>query len=457
MKSTSNIHFLGAAGTVTGSKYLIELSDTRILIDCGLFQGLKRLRELNWSQLPVKASSIDLVLLTHGHLDHTGYLPRLYKTGFEGDVWGTSPTMDIAEIILRDSAKIQEEDAKRANEEGFSKNKPAKPLYDTEDVEYSLTHFRDKEIDKWHSIAPDIKMRFRLNGHILGAAFIELQVKDKLLVFSGDVGRPGDHLLYDPEKPDNADILFLESTYGDRLHSDEDMMVKLAKIVNDTTDRNGNLIIPSFAVERAQLLMYMLWQLQVSKKIPSDVPVILDSPMGANALSVFRKYPDWHKLTDNDVDEMIQNTRIVRSFKETWEIIDSPAPKIVIAGSGMVTGGRVLTYLKQYIDRPETTVLLAGFQAEGTRGRQLLSGTDEIKFYGKYHPVKARIEILNGLSAHADKNELLDWVSDIHQSPEKVYLIHGEPQSLDMMRVKIRDTYGWNAEIPELFQIDKIL
>lgn len=456
LKSIGNIHFLGAAGTVTGSKYLIELSDTRILIDCGLFQGLKRLRELNWSQLPVEASGIDLVLLTHGHLDHTGYLPRLYKTGFKGEVWGTAPTLDITEIILRDSAKLQEEDAKRANEEGFSKNKPAKPLYNTKDVEYSLTHFKNKETDKWHEIAPDVKMRFRLNGHILGAAFIELQIKDKFLVFSGDVGRPGDWLLYDPEKPDKANILFLESTYGDRLHSDEDMMEKLAKIVNDTIDRDGNLIIPSFAVERAQLLMYMLWKLRAHKKIPANIPVILDSPMGANALSVFRKYPDWHKLSGSDVDNMIQNTRIVRSFKETWEVIDTPAPKIVIAGSGMVTGGRVLTYLKQYIDRPETTVLLAGFQAEATRGRQLLSGTDEIKFYGKYHPVRARIEILDGLSAHADKNELLDWVSGIKTQPNKVYLIHGEPQALDMMRVKLRDTYGWKAEIPELFQIDEI-
>lgn len=458
MKSNSkiNIHFLGAAGTVTGSKYLIELPQTRILVDCGLFQGIKRLRELNWSQLPVEASDIDVVLLTHGHLDHTGYLPRLFKMGFKGDVWGTPPTLDIAEIILRDSAKLQEEDAKRANEEGFSKNNPAKPLYTTEDVEYSLSFFKPKEDGQWHTLSENVAVRFRLSGHILGASFIELKVDGKLLVFSGDIGRPNDPLLYDPEKPDAADILFLESTYGDRLHSDEDMMEKLAKIVNETSEKDGNLIIPSFAVERAQLLMFMLWKLRAHKKIPANIPVILDSPMGANALSVFRKYPKWHKLTDADVDEMTQNTRIVRSFKETWEIIDSPAPKIVIAGSGMVTGGRVLTYLQQYIDRPETTVLLAGFQAEGTRGRQLQSGTDEIKFYGKYHPVRARIEILDGLSAHADKNELLDWVSGIDPSPEKVYLIHGEPQSLDMMRVKLKDTYGWDTEVPELYQISPL-
>jgi metallo-beta-lactamase family protein len=451
--ATINIHFLGAAGTVTGSKYLIELPQTRILVDCGLFQGIKRLRELNWSQLPVEASDIDVVLLTHGHLDHTGYLPRLFNMGFKGAVWGTPPTLDIAEIILRDSAKLQEEDAKRANEEGFSKNSPAKPLYSTEDVEYSLSFFKPKEDGQWHTLSDSVAVRFRLSGHILGASFIELKINEKLVVFSGDIGRPNDPLLYDPEKPDGADILFLESTYGDRLHSEEDMMEKLAKIVNETIDRDGNLIIPSFAVERAQLLMYMLWKLKSDKKIPAGVPVILDSPMGARALSVFRAYPDWHKLTDSDLDKIIQNTRIVQSFKETWEIIDSPAPKIVIAGSGMVTGGRVLTYLQQYINRPETTVLLAGFQAEGTRGRQLLSGTDEIKFYGKYHPVKARIEILDGLSAHADKNELLQWVSNIKLPPKKVYLVHGEPQALDMMRVKLKDTYSWSAEIPTLFQI----
>lgn len=456
MDTAINIHFLGASGTVTGSKFLIESRDKNILIDCGLFQGLKHLRELNWQQLPIEASDIDLVLLTHGHLDHTGFLPRLFNMGFTGDVWGTAPTLDIAEIILRDSAKIQEEDAKRANEEGFSKHNPAKPLYTTDDAEHTLSFFKPKETGSWISITPDIKVRFQYSGHILGATFIELDISGRRVVFSGDVGRPDDLLLRDPEKPDKADILFLESTYGDRPHPDEDMMEKLAKIVNDTIDRDGNLVIPSFAVERAQLLMYMLWKLRVSEKIPFDVPVILDSPMGANALSVFRKYPDWHKLSDSDVEKMVQNTRIVRSFKETWEVIDTPAPKIVIAGSGMVTGGRVLTYLKQYIDRPETTVLLAGFQAEGTRGRQMLDGTDEIKFYGKYYTVNARIEILDGLSAHADKNELINWVSDIHQPPEKVYLIHGEPQALDMMRVKLRDTYGWKAEIPELFQIDEI-
>jgi len=456
MDTTINIHFLGASGTVTGSKFLLESRDKNILIDCGLFQGLKHLRELNWQQLPVEASDIDLVLLTHGHLDHTGFLPRLFNMGFSGDVWGTAPTLDIAEIILRDSAKIQEEDAKRANEEGFSKHSPAKPLYSTDDVEHTLSFFKPKETGSWIPVTPDIKARFQYSGHILGATFIELDISGRRVVFSGDVGRPDDLLLRDPEKPERADVLFLECTYGDRLHSAESMEEKLLRIIKDTTGRGGTLIIPSFAVERAQLLMYMLWRMRRNNKISSDLPVILDSPMGANALSVFRKYPDWHKLSPDDVSKMTESTQIVRSFKETWEVIDTPAPKIVIAGSGMVTGGRVLTYLKQYIDRPETTVLLAGFQAEGTRGRQMLDGADEIKFYGKYYTVNARIEILDGLSAHADKNELIDWVSDIHHTPEKVFLIHGEPQSLDMMRVKLKDTYGWSAEIPTLFQITTI-
>jgi len=456
MDTTINIHFLGASGTVTGSKFLLESEDKNILIDCGLFQGLKHLRELNWQQLPVEASDIDLVLLTHGHLDHTGFLPRLFNMGFSGDVWGTAPTLDIAEIILRDSAKIQEEDAKRANEEGFSKHSPAKPLYSTDDVEHTLSFFKPKETGSWIPVTPDIKARFQYSGHILGATFIELDISGRRVVFSGDVGRPDDLLLRDPEKPERADVLFLECTYGDRLHSAESMEEKLLRIIKDTTGRGGTLIIPSFAVERAQLLMYMLWRMRRNNKISSDLPVILDSPMGANALSVFRKYPDWHKLSPDDVSKMTESTQIVRSFKETWEVIDTPAPKIVIAGSGMVTGGRVLTYLKQYIDRPETTVLLAGFQAEGTRGRQMLDGADEIKFYGKYYTVNARIEILDGLSAHADKNELIDWVSDIHHTPEKVFLIHGEPQTLDMMRVKLKDTYGWSAEIPTLFQITTI-
>lgn len=456
MAQHANVHFLGASGTVTGSKYLLDLDNAKIMIDCGMFQGIKKLRDLNWQQLPVKVSDIDLVLLTHGHLDHTGFLPRLVSMGFRGEIWGMAPTLDISEIILRDSAKIQEEDAERANEEGFTKHQPAKPLYNTLDVEETLPLFSPKPRDEWMKVKENIRVRFRYNGHILGATFIEVNLFGKRLVFSGDVGRKNDLLLYDPDKPEKADVLFLECTYGDRIHPSGDMLEKLETIINETYNRNGTLIIPSFAVERAQLIMYMIRLLSDQSRIPTTMQVILDTPMGSNALSVFRKHHPWHKLNGEETQSLTDWVHIVRSFKETWEIIDNPDPKIIIAGSGMVTGGRVLTYLQQYLKRDETTVLLAGYQAEGTRGRQLLDGAEEIKFYGKYYPVNAHVDILDGLSGHADKDELIDWVSDIKNTPEHVYLVHGESHSLDMMRLNLKDSFGWNTEIPELYEIKEI-
>ncbi len=455
MKESFKIHFLGASGMVTGSKFLLELQGRTILIDCGLFQGIKELRELNWAQLPVRVSEIHLVLLTHGHLDHCGFLPRLVNMGFSGNIWGTAPTLDIAEVILRDSAKIQEEDAERANKEGFSKHKPAKPLYNIDDVDKTVTRFEAKKEGDWLKIDNQTQVRFQYSGHILGATFIELDISGRRIVFSGDVGRNHDPLLRAPEKPDSADLLFLESTYGDRRHPAENMYDKLKKIIDETIENNGTLIIPSFAVERAQLLMYMVWQLHKEKKIPQSLPVILDTPMGKNVLDIFRKHHTWHTLSLDECAEMCSRVHMVESFKETWEWIDNPSPKIVIAGSGMVTGGRVLSYLQQYISRPETTVLLAGYQAEGTRGRSLLKGADEIKFFGKNYPVKARIEILQGLSGHADVDELLDWISEIKKSPEIVYLIHGEAHALDSFRLKIKDTYGWKVKIPHLFDIEE--
>jgi len=454
MGKKGRIYFLGAAGTVTGSKFLVELPEKQILVDCGMFQGIKKLRELNWQYLPVEAKNIDLVVLTHGHMDHTGFLPRLVDMGYRGPIWGTAPTLDIAEIILRDSAKIQEEDAKRANKEGFTKHKPAQPLYNTQHVEQTLPLFEDQLAGTWIEISRNIRVRFRPNGHILGATFIELEAYGKRLVFSGDIGRDEDPLLAAPAKPGKADYLILESTYGDRRHPQEEEQ-KLERIITDTVERQGTLIIPSFAVERAQLLMYLLWQLRKHGKIP-EVPIILDSPMGAGVLKLFHRHPEWHKLSEEECEAMCRAVRVVQDFSETWEIIDDPQPKIVIAGSGMVTGGRVLIYLKQYVERPETTVMLAGYQAEGTRGRQMLDGCPEIKFYGKYYKVNARIEYLENLSAHADQPELLEWVSDLEQHPEQVFLVHGEPQALDMMRLKLKDTYGWEAKIPELFEIAEI-
>lgn len=450
------IHFLGAAGTVTGSKYLIETPEKNILIDCGMFQGLKELREKNWGQLPIDVSEIDVVLLTHGHLDHTGYLPRLVKQGFRGKIIGTAPTLAITKIILLDSAKIHEEEAEKANEEGYSKHKPAEPFYSVQEAEVTLGFFQTNARDEWFELSENIKYRFRYNGHIIGATFIELEIFGKTFVFSGDIGREHDLLLYPPEKPEWADYLFMESTYGNKLHPQESVSDKLVELITKTIHNRGNLIIPSFAVERLQTLMFLLWKLYNENRIP-NIPIFIDSPMGNNVLSVFQNFPDWHKLPMKDFNAMNNRMNIITSYKETWETIDNPQPKVVIAGSGMVTGGRVLTYLKQLIDKPNTTVLLVGYQAEGTRGRQLLEGAHELKFFGKYYPVNTEIHHIESLSAHADQQGLLDWTSNIKNIPEETFLIHGEPTAQDALRVKLRDSYGWKVTIPKLYEIREIL
>ena len=444
-----NIQFLGGAGTVTGSKYLVEALGKKIMIDCGLFQGIKKLRLLNWDSLPIDPAEIDVVLLTHAHLDHTGYLPRLVKSGFKKSIWGTAPTIDITEIILKDSAKINEEEAEQANKGGFSKHSPAKPLYNLKDAQRAIQHLKKIESNKWISLFENIKVRFQYNGHILGATFIELDIAGKLLVFSGDIGRKDDLLLSPPSQPGKADILFVESTYGDRLHPIDKVENLIHDIVHDVWEDKGTLIIPSFAVERTQTLMYLFWQLRKKGRMP-DIPIYMDSPMGDNVLDVFYNTSGWHKLTKKECTEMCEYIHIVESYKETWEIIDKKRSKIIIAGSGMVSGGRVLTYLTKYIDNPKTRLLLVGFQAEGTRGRQLLNGIHEVKIYGKYYPVEAQVLNIQSLSAHADQAELLNWMGAIKNTPEHVFIVHGEAQASDVLRVKIKDKFGWECSIPEL-------
>ena len=456
MNNLVKINFLGAAGVVTGAKFLIETREKNILIDCGMFQGLKELRELNWSDLPVDVPSIDLVLLTHGHLDHVGYLPRLIKQGFSGKIIATAPSLAIAKIILQDSAKIHEEEAKKANKEKYTRHDPALPFYTKEDAERAINLFDVEMEDKWVTLTENISYRFKNNGHIIGASFIELDIWGKRFVFSGDIGRRNDYLLEDPKRPEWADFLFIESTYGDKLHPEENIELMLSQLINQIIRDHGNLIIPSFAVERLQTLMYILWKLYKKNKIP-NIPIFVDSPMGNNVLEVFRNFTKWHKLSKTEYKAMCDHVNIIKSYKETWETIDDPRSKIIIAGSGMVTGGRVLTYLKQLIDEPSTTVLLVGYQAEGTRGRQLQDGAHEIKFFGKYYPVKATIKCVESLSAHADQSDLLNWMSNIKNIPEKVYLIHGEPSALDAFRDKIHDTFGWNTIIPKLTDVEKIV
>lgn len=445
-----SLRFLGAARTVTGSKFLVQAGNKHILIDCGLFQGLKPLRLLNWEPFPFDPKKIDLVLLTHGHLDHTGYLPRLVKEGFNGKIWGTAPTLELAKLILRDSARIQEEDAEEANRENYSTHQPALPLYTLRDVNNTVPLMVSQGLDQWIPIEKNIYCRFNYNGHILGATFIELRIGEKILVFSGDIGRINEPLLFAPQQPAQADILLIESTYGDQLHP-ANAEEKLAEVVNRTLAENGTLIVPGFAVERSQLLVYLLHQLRKKGHIP-QVPIYFDSPMGTDAMEIFTRYTAWHKLSANECREISNEIAIIHSLKDTYRVADSRGSKIIVAGSGMATGGRVLAYLARYVGDPSATILLTGFQAEGTRGRALLEGATQIKLFGKYFPVKARIEKLEGISAHADQYELLDWLKKLKKAPEKIFIVHGEEKSAEALQKKIKEKYGYPSEIPYLNQ-----
>jgi len=451
MNNDNYIQFLGAAGTVTGSKYLIAVDGFHLLIDSGLFQGLKELRERNWKDLPFPASKIDAVILTHGHLDHIGYLPRLVKQGLHCSVYCTEPTADLTEIILKDSAKIQEEAAEHANKYGYSKHKEAKPLYDLKDVEETLPLLSPQLPEEFIRLNEKIQFRFRKNAHIPGASFIELDIKGKRFVFSGDIGRPEDAMLVHREMPDKADYLFIESTYGDRLHPAEKTSDVLKRIVDKMIANHGPLFVSSFAVDRAQDFMFEIWKLKKEGKIP-DFPVYLDSPMGFDVSKLFIKYPAWLSMDSKVFYEMFKDTRIVTSVKETYALATDKSPKIVIAGSGMMNGGRILHYLEKQLRNPAATFVLPGYQAAGTRGRRLSEGSHEIKLHGKYYEVKASVEHVHTMSSHADQRELISWVSGITNKPEKVFIVHGEPQSADALRVKIHDTYGWSCKVPALYE-----
>jgi metallo-beta-lactamase family protein len=390
-------------------------------------------------------------LLTHGHLDHCGWLPRLVNQGFEGKIYCTSPTAAIAKLILLDSAKIQEEEAERANKQHYSKHEKAEPLYNVIQAEKVFPLFRVLKTNEEVLLDPEISAVFRNAGHIIGACSIELKLEGKTLVFSGDIGRDDDVLMFPPIKPKEADYVFLESSYGNRIHPDEDVKLLLETYINNTYQINGTVIIPSFAVERAQTIMYLLWQLKIENKIP-DISYIIDTPMGISVLDIFMNNRNWHKLSESDCIEMCQMFTLNSDYKETITSIFDKQPKVVIAASGMITGGRVLSYLERYIGLPETTVIIVGYQAEGTRGRKLLEGATEIKIYGKYYPVLAKILEIEGLSAHGDQNDLLNWLSDLKKKPEKVFLVHGENQPADELRIKINEKYGFDCVVPLMGQ-----
>lgn len=445
------VKFIGAAGTVTGSKTLIESNGIRILIDCGLFQGIKPLRELNWDPLPVLPSTIDFVLLTHGHLDHCGWLPRLVDQGFKGKIYCTSPTKDIAKLILLDSAKIQEEEAEKANEGKYSKHEVAEPLYNVAQAERVFPLFRVIKINEPVPLDAEIEAVYTNAGHILGACSIALTLENKTLVFSGDIGRDNDVLMYPPTKPTKADYIFLESTYGNRIHPDTDVKAELEMYINNTVKKGGTIIIPSFAVERAQMVMYLLWQLKEEKKIP-NIPYIIDTPMGISVLEIFQNNRKWHKLPEHEYIAMCKMFTMIRDYQETIDTIYNKQSKVVIAASGMITGGRVLSYLEKYIGLSETTLIIIGYQAEGTRGRKLLEGAKEIKIRGKYYPVLANILEIESLSAHGDQKDLLNWLSALENKPTKVFLVHGENAALDELRIKINEKYGFDCKIPLMGQ-----
>lgn len=445
------IKFIGGAGTVTGSKTVVESNGVRILIDCGQFQGIKSLRELNWQPLPILPSTIDFVLLTHGHLDHCGWLPRLVEQGFKGKIYCTSPTKDITKLILLDSAKIQEEEANKANKEHYSKHEIAEPLYNIKQAEAVFPLFRVIKSNENIALDAEISAVFTNSGHIIGACSIELNVENKTLVFSGDIGRDNDVLMFPPTKPKKADYIFLESTYGNRLHPETDAKVELEMYINNTVQKGGTIIIPSFAVERAQSIMYLLWQLKTEGKIP-NIPYVIDTPMGIKVLDIFENNRKWHKLPEQDYVAMCQMFTMISDYQETIETIYNKESKVIIAASGMITGGRVLSYLERYIGLPETTIIIIGYQAEGTRGRKLLEGEKETKIYGKFYEVKANILEIEGLSAHGDQKDLLNWLSELENTPKKVFLVHGENEAFEELATKIKEKYGFDCVAPAMNQ-----
>ena len=452
MAAPPTLQFLGAAGTVTGSKYLVRHRGQQVLLDCGLFQGLKQLRLRNWLKPEFSCREIASVVLSHAHIDHTGYLPLLVKRGFRGRVHCTAATADLIEILLPDSARLQEEDAARANRVGYTKHHPALPLYDQTDVKEALKLVERHPFGKEFPVAGDMKATFRHTGHILGAASIDLAIgkPDPVrLVFSGDLGRYNDPILRDPDPVPEADVLLVESTYGDRLHP-PDPLAELERIINEAVHRGGPLIVPAFAVGRTQELLWFIRQLESASRIP-ELPVYIDSPMATEVTELYCHHTAEHNLSVAQLTTArgcgIHTARqvMVHTIDESKALNGLGGPFIVIAGSGMATGGRVLHHLERRLPDPRTTVLLPGFQAEGTRGRQLEEGARTVHIHGRDTEVKAQVYRLEGLSAHGDRTEILRWLHNFHRPPAMCYVVHGEPAAADALTKAIADELDWHV------------
>ena len=441
--------FLGATQTVTGSKYLIETANHKILIDCGLFQGYKELRLRNWAKLPINPSEIDAVILTHAHIDHSGYLPLLIKNGFRGKIYSTSPTYELCSLLLPDSGYLHEEDARRANKYGYSKHHPALPLYTEEDGKKALGYFATEDFGTEIELDDGLKFKFKRAGHILGAACVKIEQNGKSIFFTGDLGRLNDPIMKEPESLEAADYIVTESTYGNREHGDEDPIDEMSEVINSTLSKGGTVLIPSFAVGRAQNILYYINRLKRTNRISSDIPVYLDSPMAIDATDIFNKYHNEHRLSKQETREICGSAIFTRTADESKEIDNSTMPSIIISASGMATGGRVLHHLKRIAPDMKNAILFAGYQAGGTRGDRMVKGEKLIKIHGKMIPINARVENLDNMSAHADYDEIMSYFSNIKEKPKKVFVTHGEYEAANFLKKRLSKTYGWDCTAPD--------
>lgn len=442
------ITFLGAADTVTGSKHLIHAEGQHILLDCGLFQGYKILRERNWARLAFSPAKIDAVVLSHAHLDHSGWLPVLLKQGFKGAIYASKATRDLVEVLLLDSAHLQEEDARRANRGGWSRHHPALPLYNLAEAKRVID--RVVVVQSGRSIrVGHVKIDMVPAGHLLGAMAVTVHAEGRTLVFSGDLGRNDDLLMPPPQSIEHADILLIESTYGNRLHPQENVQSRLGEIIRDTVRRGGSVLLPSFAVGRAQALLLVLQRLKAAGEIPENLPIFLDSPMATTATALYKQHHKLLRITAREAATLTEDVTLIATPQESEKLTRQRWPKIIISASGMATGGRVLFHLKAMAPNPRNHIVFPGFQVGGTRGAALIGGATEVKIHGEYIAVKAQVSHMEGFSGHADADGLINWLRAFKIEPKHTFVVHGEPAAADTLRLRIKDALGWRVSVPE--------